>query len=223
MPARSNKRPDISDIDGFTEFIYNKWQKLARRAQLKDWSERRYAMYDNYIQKLINKMKKGEENCDRVIDKIQQGIEDEETSALRRRRAAGDEKRNKNKDEKDVKKNDDDKEDDSLLAFDPEAFRRTLMHEFHKKVSEAEAKRKKQGARSSLTHWLTHIMRKLKQILEYHVMECTVTPVDHENLTKRYENLRDRRAKLHVMGENLIKKSKAYFERQAKKSGDESS
>lgn len=42
VPARSSKRPDISDIEAFTDFIYNKWQKLAKRAQLKDWSERRY-------------------------------------------------------------------------------------------------------------------------------------------------------------------------------------
>lgn len=97
------------------------------------------------------------------------------------------------------------------------------MFETQYKVSEAEAKRKKQGARSSLTHWLTHIMRKLKQILEYHIMECTVTPVNHDNLMGRYERLKDRRAKLHVMGESLIKKSKAYFERQAKKSGAGSS
>ena len=37
------------------------------------------------------------------------------------------------------------------------------------KVNEMESRRVKQGARSSMTHWMTHIMRKFKQILDYHV------------------------------------------------------
>lgn len=88
MPAKSKNRPNIEDIDSFTEFIYKKWDKLARKAQLRDWSERRYEQFDGYIKKLINKMKKGEENCNRVIDKLQADIEDGETEALRRRREA---------------------------------------------------------------------------------------------------------------------------------------
>lgn len=112
--------------------------------------------------------------------------------------------------------------ENGTVAFNIENFRRTIMHEFHQKVAEAEAKRKKQGARSSLTHWMTHIMRKFKQIIEYHIMECTIDPINHENLDSRFTNLLARRSKLHQMGEEMIKKSKAYYERQAKKNSDES-
>lgn len=201
-------KPSISDIDAFTEFIYKKWLKLAKKAELEKWSKERYENFDTYIQKLVNKMKKGEENCNRVIGKLQSGIEDDETQALRRRRQAGDEEL----DEKAKAKR-----AEELKNFDPEIFRRTIMHEFHKKVSESEARRKKQGARSSLTHWLTHIFRKFKQILDYHILECTVSPVDHENLSGRYERLTKRRSDLKQMGEKLIQKSKAHFARQAKK------
>lgn len=208
------EKPSIGDIDAFTEFIYKKWQKLAKKAELETWSERRYNTFDAYIIKLINKMKKGEENCNRVIEKIQNGIEDDETQALRRRRQATDDD---NKDEKAKARR-----EKELENFDPEIFRRTIMHQFHKKVSESEARRKKQGARSSLTHWLTHIFRKFKQILDYHILECTVSPVDHENLSGRYERLSDRRAQLKQMGEKFIQKSKAHYARKAKQAQKES-
>jgi len=207
MPARSKNRPDISDIDGFTDFIYNKWKKLAKKAQLSEWSERQTDQFDSYIQKLINKMKTGEENCNRVMNKISAGIVDEETEALRRRRAAGATNAEKQAAQYVVEN------------FDVERFRKTLMHAFHKKVNEMESRRVKQGARSSMTHWMTHIMRKFKQILDYHVKECTVDPISHENISERYRNLLDRRGELHKMGEEMIKKSKAYFERQSKKDG----
>jgi len=224
MPAKSKSKPNIGDIDDFTDFIYNKWQKLARKTQLKDWSERRYEQFDNYIKKLINKMKKGEENCNRVMEKLNLGVEDEETEQFRRRREAlgldlGDltAKVIEEASEKIKTDKNDNKQILVPLNFDIEGFRRSIMHEFHQKVSEAEAKRKKQGARSSMTHWMTHIMRKFKQIIEYHIMECTVDPINHENLSSRFTNLLARRSKLHEMGDEMIKKSKAYFERQAKK------
>lgn len=205
-------RPDIDDIGAFTDFVYGKWQKLARKAKLTEWSPRRYEQYDTYILKLINKMKKGEENCNRVVDKLLvQPVDDD----ARSRRFVKDAIKYAKKDSK--KGNDDSRP--TLLELDITAFRRTLMQEFHKKVSEADAKRSKKGARSSLTHWMTHIMRKFRQIIDYHILECTVSPLEHENLSSRYNNLIARRAKLHSMGENLIKKSKSYWERQDKQAG----
>jgi len=194
-------KPRLDQTASFSDFFIKKWNRLARNEKLKEWDTSRTDKYAANLAKLKNKIVKGTENCRILIEKAASDTSNETDTSdmngkLRRKRRELEENK-------------------PPLRSMMSDFQRKAMSEFHKKIStksqqtaSAGSYLRKAGKRSTPASRLTHILLKFRQLIDFGIKECAHV-YSHENLTKRFHKLTERRNHLHQLGAKHMAKMQA--------------